>query len=79
MAFFLLLFFPFFLVFFLFFRPRYWSAIQTWYNFLITLLPFPQQQLSTDDFDGPIRNATNLAIKGVAAVAAYGYIVEKLL
>jgi hypothetical protein len=120
----------------------YWPAISTWYNFLITLLPFPQNQLSTgesrvrfptpshsaddhnqynnlsiaeisisiainfllrhsvggprmfqsnersphppsppspiaDDFDGPINNATNLAIKGVAAIAAYGYIVEK--
>ena len=30
-----------------------------------------------DDFDGPINNATNLAIKGVAAIAAFGYIVEK--
>jgi hypothetical protein len=32
----------------------YWPAIQTWYTFLITLLPFPQEQLSTDDFDGPL-------------------------
>ena len=23
----------------------YWPAIQTWYKFLITLLPFPQEQL----------------------------------
>jgi hypothetical protein len=22
----------------------YWDAIQTWYSFLITLLPFPQEQ-----------------------------------
>jgi len=43
----------------------------------VTLLPFPQEQLSTDDFDGPLYNATNLAVKGVAAIAAYGYIVEK--
>lgn len=55
----------------------YWPAIQTWYTFLITLLPFPQEQLSTDDFDGPLSNATNLAVKGVASIAAYGYIVEK--
>ena len=47
------------------------------YSFLVTLLPFPQEQLSTDDFDGPLYNATNLAVKGVAAIAAYGYIVEK--
>ena len=54
----------------------YWAVIETWYNFLITLLPFPQEQLSTDDFDQPLYNATNLALKGVTAVAAYGYILE---
>ena len=77
----------------------YWPVIQTWFQFLITLLPFPQEQLSTvrprvggrrsqndsssppshplqDDFDGPLYNATNLAVKGVAAIAAYGYILE---
>ena len=41
----------------------YWPVIETWYGFLITLLPFPQEQLSTDDFDGPLYNATNLAVK----------------
>jgi hypothetical protein len=55
----------------------YWPAIQTWYSFLINLLPFPEQQLSTDDFDGVLYNATGLAFKGIASVAAYGYIVEK--
>ena len=39
-------------------------------------LPCFAFQLSTDDFDGPLYNATNLAVKGVAAIAAYGYIVE---
>jgi len=55
----------------------YWPAMETWYGFMNALMPFPQEQLSTDDFDGPLYNATNLAIKGVAAVAAYGYIVEQ--
>lgn len=55
----------------------YWPAITSWYEFLITLLPFPGTQLSTDDFDGPLYNATNLALKGVAAIAAYGYILEQ--
>ena len=55
----------------------YWPAIESWYTFLVTLLPFPQEQLSTDDFDGPLTNATNLAIKGVASIAAYGYILEQ--
>lgn len=55
----------------------YWPAIESWYEFLITLLPFPGLQLSTDDFDGQLYNATNLAVKGVAAIAAYGYILEQ--
>jgi hypothetical protein len=46
------------------------------YDFLVTLLPFPQTQLSTDDFDGVLYNATNLAIKGISSIAAYGYLVE---
>ena len=54
----------------------YWPAVSTWYNFLVTLLPFPGTQLSTDDFDGVLYNATNLAVKGVASIAAYGYIIE---
>lgn len=55
----------------------YWPVMQTWYNFMVNLLPFPQEQLSTDDFDGPLYNATNLAMKGVAALASYGYIVQQ--
>lgn len=54
----------------------YWPAIQSWYEYLVTLLPFPGLQLSTDDFDGVLYNATNLAIKGIAGIA-YGYIAEK--
>ena len=57
----------------------YWPAMETWYSFMAGLLPFPQEQLSTDDFDGPLYNATNLAVKGVAGVAAYGYIVQQYL
>ena len=55
----------------------YWPVMETWYSFMNGLMPFPQEQLSTDDFDGPLYNATNLAVKGVAAVAAYGYIVQQ--
>jgi hypothetical protein len=54
----------------------YWPVMEIWYDFMKNLLPFPEKQLSTDDFDGPLYNATNLAVKGVAAIAAYGYIVE---
>jgi hypothetical protein len=56
--------------------PHNSFSSSTRYNFLVTLLPFPQTQLSTDDFDGVLFNATNLAMKGIASIAAYGYIVE---
>ena len=55
----------------------YWPAMETWYAFMAGLLPYPEEQLSTDDFDGPLYNATNLAVKGVAGVAAFGYIVQQ--
>ena len=54
----------------------YWPVLTSWYVYLKNLLPFPQEQLSTDDFDGPLYNATNLAIKGVAGMAAWGYLYE---
>jgi hypothetical protein len=54
----------------------YWPVLESWYKFLHDLLPFPQEQLSTDDFDGPLYNATNLAIKGLAGMAAWGYLYE---
>lgn len=52
----------------------YWPLMDSWYDYLVTLLPFPGVQLSTDDFDGVLYNATNLALKGIASMAAYGYI-----
>ena len=56
----------------------YLPVLNEWYGFLTALLPFPQKQLSTDDFDGPLFNASNLAIKGVVSVAAWGYILDRL-
>jgi hypothetical protein len=38
----------------------YWPAMETWYSFMAGLLPFPQEQLSTDDFDGPLYNAVGI-------------------
>jgi len=35
----------------------YWPVVQTWYDFLITLLPFPQEQLSTVGGGGGERGA----------------------
>ena len=35
----------------------YWPAITQWIDFLVTLLPFPGTQLSTDDFDGQLVSA----------------------
>jgi Domain of unknown function (DUF1793) len=42
-------------------------------------MPFPGTQLSTDDFDGVLYNASNLATKGIAAIASAGYLFETFL
>lgn len=38
----------------------------------------PAHQLSTDDFQGPLENQTNLALKGIIAIGAMGKIAETL-
>ena len=38
--------------------------------------PPPRPLLAADDFDGQLYNATNLALKGVAAIASFGYIAD---
>ena len=55
----------------------YWPAISTWYNFLVTLLPFPQTQLSTGEScerappppplsANDLCNINNLSIAGIS-------------
>ena len=59
-----------------FFYPRYWPMLTTWADYLAATLPFPENQLCTDDFTGRLANNTNLAAKGIVALAAFADICD---
>ena len=43
-------------------------------DYLIGSLPFPANQLCTDDFTGRLANNTNLAAKGIVALEAFSHL-----
>ena len=59
-----------------FFYPKYWRVLSSWANYLAATLPFPENQLCTDDFTGRLANNTNLAAKGIIALAAFADICD---
>lgn len=59
-----------------FFYPRFWPMLKLWAEYLEQTLPFPESQLCTDDFAGKLANNTNLAAKGIVALAAFADICE---
>ena len=52
----------------------YMRMLTTWAEYLIASLPFPANQLCTDDFTGRLANNTNLAAKGIVALEAFSHI-----
>jgi len=54
-----------------FYYPKYFKVMTKWADYLKATLPFPENQLCTDDFMGAIPNNTNLAAKGIIALNAY--------
>jgi hypothetical protein len=53
------------------FYPKYWPMLTRWADELVLALPFPANQLCTDDFTGPLVNNTNLGAKGIVALEAF--------
>ncbi|KAM6494692.1 protein of unknown function (DUF1793) domain containing protein [Amanita muscaria] len=49
---------------------HYYALLDQWTQFLITDSLIPANQISTDDFAGPLANQTNLAIKGIVGIKA---------
>lgn len=52
----------------------YADLLDQWTQFLITDSLIPANQISTDDFAGPLANQTNLAIKGIIGIKAMSVI-----
>jgi hypothetical protein len=59
-----------------FYYPRYWPLLTSWADYLQSTLPFPEEQLCTDDFTGRLGNNTNLAAKGIVALEAFAGLCE---
>eukprot|EP01116_Phalansterium_solitarium_P005885 TRINITY_DN180_c2_g1_i1.p1 TRINITY_DN180_c2_g1~~TRINITY_DN180_c2_g1_i1.p1 ORF type:complete len:689 (-),score=250.82 TRINITY_DN180_c2_g1_i1:82-2148(-) len=54
--------------------PHYWPLVQSWAQYLVSVLPDPGNQLCTDDFEGPSPHNVNLAAKGIIGLQAYAYL-----
>lgn len=44
---------------------KHYATLKGWTQFLVNDSLVPANQISTDDFAGPLMNQTNLAIKGI--------------
>ncbi|KAI0998793.1 Glutaminase A [Podosphaera aphanis] len=52
----------------------HYPILKQWVGYLISEALIPAGQLSTDDFQGPLANQTNLALKGIIAIEAMSVI-----
>ena len=50
---------------------KYFPVLRTWADELLVALPYPANQLCTDDFTGRLANNTNLGAKGIVALEAF--------
>ncbi|KAF7776020.1 hypothetical protein Agabi119p4_4413 [Agaricus bisporus var. burnettii] len=57
---------------------QYSALLDQWAQFLIEDSLIPENQISTDDFAGPLANQTNLAIKGIVGIKAMSEIASLL-
>ncbi|KAG8808169.1 hypothetical protein FRC17_004075 [Serendipita sp. 399] len=49
---------------------KYYNLLDQWTQYLVEEALIPANQISTDDFAGPLINQTNLAIKGIIGIRA---------
>lgn len=55
------------------YAKKHWKSMTTWVKYLERYGLDPEDQLCTDDFAGRFAHNTNLSIKAILGLAAYGY------
>ncbi len=60
------------------YAKEHFEILKQWADYLVNIGWNPENQLCTDDFAGHLAHNCNLSIKGILAIAAFGYICDKL-